>query len=535
MIGSAGGAPSPVTGLALRCSACGAAYKGSAGREVLTCDYCGTAQRLVDAREFLDHLVLQVNAFLSQALPGGFVPGGSGVVDPIARHSVFVNNVRPRLTTEADQYRFRCFNLLSQPLLELPFSSNRFLTASDDPKQIALFGAKVSSVSSLAIDGDSQAMVTQTGHLATGYGCLLVAIGLLRSRKPERFHLLDQNFQTAAEAFRPHPRWAGIADRLAGLSEASRAADEVRAGRVAPARELLMASEAHFRSARAQLDAQFELGFMIAPIEEERSMVRSIRSMTDALEATPRDSNPPALVSLERLHQVLDHLGTYSPPAWDATFRSARLREEVFRGTAELRRAQHGSANVRHLRAGAGVLVPFWIVELPYSFQTGVLWNKRGQEVAETVLVAATFPLEPRAFSGAGASLVVTDVFGAGLGAGGLADFYARVRGSQTTISTSGPIPGAVHGSAPGPVPGWAAIPPITTAREALSLTQVYVESVKAGNPKIAAQLRLSSPRVGELLYLPCVLDPRSLPLPWLGPLSPRTVGAPESLLALAA
>jgi len=169
-------------------------------------------------------------------------------------------------------------------------------------------------------------------------------------------------------------------------------------------------------------------------------------------------------------------------------------------------------------------------VELPYTFETGVAWAKRGKEVPETLLVAATFPTEMSSLTGVGSAQVLTDVFAGMRGGRSMNRFSDRVRGREQKISESGSLGAMVQNATPGPAQGFQAIPPLTTEIEALRLVQAYVEAIRSTDPKLAAQLRASSPRVLDLVYLPSVLH-AAPPVPALGQLSPISLGNPQALM----
>ena len=182
---------------------------------------------------------------------------------------------------------------------------------------------------------------------------------------------------------------------------------------------------------------------------------------------------------------------------------------------------------------GSGVLVPFWVVELPYTFETGVLWTKRGKEVPELLLVSATFPTDLSSFGAAGVSRPLTDVFSSARIGGSLNQLYGRISGKEERITSSGSLRSALQNVAVASVRGQPAVPPLTTAAEALKVVRTYVSAIHIANPGSAAQLRASSPRVVDFLYLPCDLH-GPVPLPWLGALSPASLGDSRILVDLA-
>jgi hypothetical protein len=514
----------------LRCSACGAPYQKPPSAEILTCDYCGTSQRVVDAREFLDHFMAQVTAFVRQAVPAGLDLGGSSTTDPVARLAAFNASIRPRLSTESDQCRFNCFQLLASPLAVLPFAFTGRSSNGADPAAVSMFAAKVQSVSALAVDDSSRILLRRASGLASCYQSLLVASRLSGSGQPERHYLISQNYETASEAIDSTGGWPALTTRLAGLKEQSQAVDLLlTGGKHDVARKTIASAELDLKLARSMLETLPDLGYMTTAVEQELAIVRTTRAMIDLAEYSPRVP-PHPLAYLQRLSGMVDWVSRSAPTDWSATFRSVGFREAIFQRASELRAAQGGCGGVKALPAGGGTFVPFWVVELPYNFETGVLWAKKGKEVPEMLLVAATFPSELSTLSGAGVSRVVTDVF-APLRAGRpLDDFYQRISGKEQRISDSGGLPAILRSATQFSLPGQQAIPPLATEFEALRLVRTYIDEVRSVNPKAAAQLRASSPRVLDLVYLPCVLH-ASPPIPWLGPWSPASVGDTRQLL----
>lgn len=520
----------PLTELTLRCQACGAPYAGNARGEVLTCTYCGTSQRVVDARQFLDHFMAQVTAFVRQAVPAGLDLSRSQTVDPVARLAAFNSGIRPRLATESDQYRLSCFRLLSSSLGVPPFAPSFGGAPGASPATVSIFAAQVESVSGLAVDDGSRELVRRAGGLASCYQSLLVAVRLSGTSQPERFHLISQNYATASEAISSTGRWSPLATRLAGLAQQVDAVDRLLTGHEpGEARRLLAGAAEDLNRARGQLAATPELGYMTSAVDQELAVVRIIGLMLDLTESSPTVA-PVPLLYLQRLSGVLDWLSQNTPGDWSPAFRSAKFREEVFRRAAELRSAQAGRGTVKVIVTGGGTLVPFWAVELPYTFETGVLWTKHGKEVPETLLIAATFPTDLASLTSTGAHRVVTDIFASARGGRTLNEYAGRLRGTQQKISESGGLLPALQNAARSPIAGQPAIPPFTTQAEAQRLVQNYLEGIRAANPKVGAQLRGSSPRIVDLVYAPCDLR-ASPPVPWLGPLSPSSLGDPQVLV----
>jgi hypothetical protein len=276
-----------------------------------------------------------------------------------------------------------------------------------------------------------------------------------------------------------------------------------------------------------------ELGYMTTAVEQELAIVRTLNAMVGIAQNSPRVS-PTPLVYLQRISAVMDRL-TYTLPAdWASSVRSPKFQEAVLQRSSELRAAQAGSGTVKVVPMPGSTLVPFWAVELPYNFETGSLWTKKGREVSELALVSGTFLTDPSCLPPGRAASVVTDVFAAGSRAASLSGYYGRLSGRETKLGESGGLAGILEGAQKAGIAGKRAVPPLTTEAEALRLVQNYIEEARMANPKAADQLRASSPRVLELVYLPAELDGRP-PVPWLGALSPMSLGDPRMLQGFAA
>ncbi len=519
--------PSLTSSTSLMCRACGASLPPNPEGEILRCTYCGTTQRIVDARAFVDQISLQINSFLRQAMPLGLPGGvGAGVVDPVARHNLFVQGVRPMLDTEFRELRFRCFNLLSHGQMALPFTSASGWAAQDDPKQAFLYQAKVRSVGELAVDDESRQHVTELDAVSTVYAHLLTNAGFLLQSRPERYPFLARNCREASEAVAKLPKYAALQARLQGLAGVAEGLDLVTQGRAAQGRAQIAAALPLLDQAKTLAVTNFDQSVMIGGIDEDLALARASLQVADLMALSPAGSSGRALQALQSYLQWIA-----APLPGQAAAGGAGRIEYLLGQAALMRRAQFGQGTVRVVRGPGEVNLPFWVVEVPYSFKTGVLWKARGVEVSETMLVASSFPLERVSPAGFDPARPVTDVFAAR----GPSTWRARVSGQETSISGGGWVRNLVAGSAALPLAGLASVPPLSTPDEANQLVQEYLLRSRQKDPEIEQKLRLSSPRVLDLLYVPVSPGaPGSPTVPVLGPLSPVSVGDRATLFSLA-
>ncbi len=528
-------APSPMSIVALRCRACTAPLPATGAEEIIKCPSCGTSQRVVDARAFLDQIMLQVNAWMRQAIPMGMEAYATQTVDPIARQSVFMNYVKPRLTTEYQEYRFNFLNLLAHPLGVLPFMVERGLPASNTPANVFLFQAKVQSVAPLAMDPEGKAGVAETAGAATAYAYLLNNAALAADTKPERYYLMSKNFAAAAEALKNAPKYAPLVDRLQALADLNTGLDAAVNMKLFDAPAPLDKARAGLESARAKVAKDFDLAIMAQAIDKELALVRASGSIVRSASLDVSGNPAQAMATLGRLLALLGNLREAPYPQWRPKFADLSHSEEILRCVEDIRNAQRGSPAVKIVPGRGSVLFPFWAVDIPYTFQTGALWRTQGVEVTEAVLVAATFPLDPAAFSGRDVSGVLTDVFTARERKGFFNDALKRASGKETSISGGGPVRDAIAKAAMTPAGGVPAVPPLTTGSDAAALVQAYLVRVRQVDRTIDKQLRLSSPRVSGLVY--AYGSPTGMQanvMSWLGGLAPRSVGDLTAVSAIA-
>ena len=527
--------PSPLSIVALRCRACTAPLPATGAEDIVKCPSCGTSQRVVDARAFLDQIMLQVNAWVRQAIPMGMDAYAAQTVDPVARQTVFMNYVKPRLTTEYQEYKFNFLNLLSHPLGVLPFMVEKGLPAANTPANVFLFQAKVQSVAPLAMDQEGKASVSETAGAATAYAYLLNNAALAGESKPERYYLMSKNFAAAADSLKNAPKYAPLVDRLQALADLNAGLDAATNLKLYDAASPLDKAKAGLESARTKVAQDFDLAIMAQAIDKELALVRASGSIIRSVQLDSTGSPAASMTAMGRYLGLLGNLRDAPYPQWRPRFADVSHSEEVLRCVEDIRNAQRGSPALRILPGSGSVLFPFWAVDIPYTFQTGALWRAQGVEVTEAMLVAATFPLDANAFSGVDVSAVLTDVFMARERKGFFNDAMKRASGKETSISGGGPVRDALSRAPMAPAGAVKVVPPLTTGADAAALAQTYLQRVRQVDRTIDKQLRLSSPRVAGLVYAygsPQGMAPNVMP--WLGGLAPRSVGDLNALAAVA-
>jgi len=535
MTGGAGDPTRTVGVLALRCKSCSAPLSARPSDDILTCEYCGSTQKLVDARAFFDQILAQVNAWVRQAMPPGIGSSVTSIVDPVARHMVFTNNVQPRLSTEFGEYRFACLNILSHPLLVLPYVTEKTVPATDNPQDIFLFHAKTQSIQPLAVDDDSKAFLSEVSGLSIAYAYLLNNVSLMSELKPERYHFIRQNLEAAADALKDIPKYGGLLQRVKGAAALSHGLDLLTSLRPVEAQQHMNEARGLLEDAQKMIAQSPELAIMLQAVKKELSITNSARYIAEAASLSPGGDIAAGIMPIRNLLSIVGTMQRESPPFWRPRFQNATFHEYILKTVADIRRATTGSGTIRMISGSGTMLFPFWAVDIPYTFQTGALWKTQGVEVVESVLVSATFPMDQGAISEMNPRAVLTDVFSARERRGFFEDSYRKMSGKETSISGGGPVRDTIRRAQPGRPAGMKVVPPLSTAQDSIAIVQSYVTKICQTDRTMQSQLKLSAPRATDMIFVSGTpAGGRPNVMPWLGGLAPASVGNIEVLTAIA-
>ena len=502
----------------LKCPTSGAPLSAREGQEIVECRWCGGSHRVTDARQFLDQLRVEVSAWLRTAIPTG-TSALSASADPIARHNIFEMSVRPSLQSKLFHCRSNLSMTLSQSLLTLPYVrdvSHGFLV---DPKEMFRLQAELQSVEPLAVSPANQKLVKEAEAMAQVYAYILNDVDLMKGDKRERHHLMAESFEAAATSLEGYALYAGLPERIRAAGFASRACDDFLNERVDAARDELQQALQSLEAAETAALGDASSGIMLQGIEAERKATRAVGHLLSAFDG----------VGPAQGGGTLDL--TYRVFSWSNSFPTITSNpdrlEAVAEGIALVRRAATGQGTILIGPGSGDLLLPFWMMELRYSFQTGALWAKKGREVGDYLLVAASAVLPAR---GGPDSTAVTDIFGL-RGKGGIFD---SVRGKEASISAGSELGRFVNAAIAGGPGTRKVVPSVSVGADAVLATSDYIELARRSDPKVDKQLRLSSPRAMGLVFLPANLEGASLQVSTLGRFTPRNLVDPRLLQAIA-
>ena len=487
--------------LELRCKYCGAPLDEKdikSDSPYIKCPSCGTSQQRVDAKAYMDQMMGEIKSWISKAVPGGFSLTQTENVDPIARYNIYVNNVKPMVDPEIREFRLDMNSVISSPLIVLPFSKEKPLSAKRTSTQAFEFNAKLKSIEPLAIDADNKSVIVEAESLAATYALIVNNSKLLGDTTPGRFVLMANNFKESASYMNKCKGYEPFAKRLNALAEICLASDFVLNGN---ALDCVVKAEGGVKAleeAKKDIFKSPTMAVMIRAVDVEISQAKTLLHIAEMANGTSSDP----LHLLEVLNKV-SSLKYPNNRDWNHLLDKRERDAEMFAGIESIMDARN-SGTLPICAGGGTLLYPFWDVDLKYSFTTGALFSKKSVEVTEDILIPATFTVSDAALSSPRKGL--TDIFANAPEA----SITSKIKGQENSISGGEGI-GVLADSAADNSPGTKKIVvPLSTKTEATKLVEDYLKQCSTTHSK----LKLSKPLVKRLIYIPCDVQGNKVVLP---------------------
>lgn len=241
----------------------------------------------------------------------------------------------------------------------------------------------------------------------------------------------------------------------------------------------------------------FDLAIMDQAIGKEISIGRTISNLVNAAELDPNKDPMNTISASENLIKILNKQEKYEQGNWSRYLTNIERYEQITNYFTLIRKAQNGEQTIQQIRGDGSVLFPFWAVNLPYSFQTGSLWMKKGIEVEEVVFVSAGFTAGEQILIQP--SLGLTDIFRNRMYEG----FFSGITGKETSISGGSSLKMIINAVYEGSAGGKKVIVPLSTEKEAGYLVECYIDQTMKTDRTIGAKLKLNSPRIKGLFFIP--------------------------------
>ena len=500
--------------VALRCKYCGAPLdedQVKSDSPYITCQSCGTTQQRMDAKAYLDQLMGEVKSWISSAIPMGFNIAGAESIDPVARHSIFVKDVRPKIELEMNEFKFSNTTLLGNCLLVLPFSTTNVFRPVHTANKAFEFNAKVKSISALAVDDESRDVIEDAASLSQSYAMMINNIELLTNDKEGRFVLLANNFTESANALKKAKGKELVVQRFEALASVCNGIDRLLSGDMVNAEPLIRKGYEQLVPLKDQAFKSMEFGIMSQGITQEISICEVLLEVIEATRTTGA-SDPLAMLGgfIKGLTVQLP-----SHPKWGYLLNDKGRMTEVLQNMSRSMSARSGSSTIPVASGGGNLLVPFWEVDLQYSFETGALWKKKSVEVNDMLLIYANFVIDGSSLNEP--SVAVTDIFSDRPKNGR----FAGMKGEETSISNGSGLKAISDSVSDQTCGGRNVLMPLSTMKEAEKLCGEYLGKVSASDKKF----KLSRPTVKRLIYIPCTVEGKGLRCEALENMSPDILG----------
>jgi len=510
--------------VSLRCKHCGAPFEVdslTSDSSYITCTSCGTSQTRVDAKEYLEQMMGQVRSWISKAIPTGVNISQADNIDAVARHNIFSNSVRPAIETEMTEYRFGFLSLLSNQLIMMPHRTNTSFRSPHQSSSAFEFNAKAKSVSPLAVDPESTELMQTADKMSLAYAMMINNMKLLSEDKPGRYDLMAANFIEAKDSLKGSQKYESVCKRLDALSEVSIGIGYLESGNVIESRPRLQNGLTLLEDAKMATMMSMEFGSTFLAVDQEASVTKVI---LDIAETCLNDPSADPLQVLDILRKVMDAASVQYKTNHElgSIFKNVTRYVEIFSNISKIFSSKTGKGGIVITAGNGSTLLPFWAVDLRYSFTTGALFAKKSVEVHENLLVPATFVTDANALNDPRSS--VTDIFASRPGG-----FLEGLKGSEKSMSESGEIGNLVRSASENSAGTRKVVVPVCTKNEAESFVLRYLKQCIADDSK----LKLIRPTVDKLIYVPCEIYDSGISFPSLGKMSPRSVGHTGTLKTL--
>lgn len=495
----------------LRCKYCGAPFEAKdveANTPYITCRSCGTTQQRIDAKAYLDQVMDQVRSWVSSAMPGGFSMSQAENVDSIARHNIYVTNVRPRISAEITEYKFAANTLMTNPLFVMPFTTDNTAKPVHTSASAFEFDAKIKGLSPLAVDSNDRKELNTAEDLVKSYALMINNVKLLQEDKPGRYVLMSNNFSQASEMLSKSNEYAPMSKRFSALAHACNGCEKLLNGDPMGSISYLEKGVSGLKDVKDNLFSFPSLAIMYQGVERELSQVSAV---ADLVRSSSSNGGDPVktLGALAKISSI-----QYPNVSNWTILRTKDRNSELFQHMSEALGARSGSGTMLIASGDGDYLFPFWDVDLRYSFVTGALWSKKSVEVAEDILIPGDFTIDSACLTNPASG--VTDIFALRPET----SILAGLRGSETSISGGEGIGAISETARPGNPGARKIIVPLSTKKEAEHLTENYLVQRTQSNSK----LRLSKPYVKNLIYVPCKVSGSSVIIDGFGKLLPERV-----------
>ena len=481
----------------LRCTNCGAPLTLASDKDIVTCGYCGIPQQRANAEKYMAQLRTEVFGWIKTMIPTGVQSASQG--DPIARSQLFEHVVRPRVEEELNSRNMQLIKLGSGVLFPPLFTSTAKLESEIplDSKSFLADSARFQGLLPLPQTEDQISFMTDAVATTEALGYISNAARQLSEPTGRSFKTIAKNFQSASESLsNSEPKKAG-AKRMEGLALLSTGIDSILEGDATDASLKLQEAVERFKVALTEIMGALGLASWYPSIKSEGSITESVSLVVKAAQAgIGAGSRPIEIIqrfekyvkSFEAARTRVGGILSTSKQIDAATFK------EICGSFSDAVQAKFGTLSINALGGSGNLWIACWLADLNYSFETGVLFMKKGQAVQERLLIPGTVSLFPERISSAPQE-IATDIFSVTTPSG----FWDRVSGKEKTITTGLGLSVLAQTRKSTIPPSSLVVPIYCTKAEAERAANLYLEKARQ---RLSGKLKIGIPSVTQMVYV---------------------------------
>ena len=477
---------------------------------MVKCDFCGTSQQRVDIEKYISQLRADVYGWVRSR--GAQATFGVQNVDPVARAQIFEQTIRGEVTSKLGAFNIQLVKIGAGPLFLPPYTrpfQSMVTMVSIDPKEMLGQAAKFQGLMPFAQSENQTAFMSEAVATAETLGYISNVIRIYKGPAQRSYGTISKNFENAAAILERDKSRSGGAARMRGLASLSRGTELMIEGDQSKADAALLDAEKYLTASLTEIIRQPSTVSWYPGIKSETGLVDSMKSVFQSVQAS-RGYTSNNMDVLSRLEAYVKGFEVARASSGRTLLSGERLDPETFRELSTLFRdaslAKAGNPIVSGIGSGS-VWVACWLAEVSYSFETGVLFMKKGQGVQERLLVSGTFTLHPH-YIQSSPQILVTDIFSVR----SASTFSDRMMGREKSLTTgtgyASLTPSKTRLPSSRPI-----IPPFCTRAEAEKMANIYLERVRQ---QLQGKLRIGIPSVNQLVYVGGIFNNGWLEVPGL-------------------
>jgi len=468
---------------ALKCVNCGAPLpEPKEGEEYVKCEFCGYVNRISESADYMEKLKMEVMGWLQSIVPAQVI-SSSSAVDAVSRHNIFVTTVKPNLLSQHLEASSKVAGLISMPMLFLPFWDVSISVDAGHPKEAFEGIAKLESLKPLAVVDEDARFLNKVIATQYTYAYFSNFVDLLKNGKKDP-KLLANNFKKIREAFENVENAEAPKLRFEALYRAYMSIDAMMSGDVSGAMEGIRTAIEMLERSKAEAAKNPEYIPMVPAIEKEIRIAGAIESLVDGLSAVPDPME--GLMKVQRFFEVSENARKVLSTQYHIDASDFGRYRGIMEEVRNVMRAKAGEPAINVIGGPRELMLPFWRVQLTYTFTTGSLFWKKGKAITDELLILATVPYASRA---------ITDIFKM-KPKGGMFDGFLGKEASMTTGYLRD-LMGAVRRSSVSS--GTKIVPPLITSEEAKLFSDWYIGSVARAT---SGKVKFGVSRLMGIVYL---------------------------------